>query len=391
MRILFLEWNSYCNKDMQKAFLEAGHYVKVCPFADGIRATQEEADGILRKQLKQKDCDCVFSFNYFPAVSQLCQEFGIPYVSWVYDSPYIHVYSFTVLNSCNYIFLFDYAVYKELREEGISTVYYLPLAVNEKRLAGLDHTAALGERYAADIAFVGALYDEPKHRLYEKFKGMSPYSLGYLDALVQAQKKVYGYNFLQELLAPQIVSDMQKAYPTDPNASTVMKPEAIYADYVLARQVTALERGEIMALLGKMGSGYRVRLYTNNRETQVDGVQNMGAVDYENEMPLVFRNTRINLNITLRSIKTGIPLRVFDIMGNGGFLVTNYQEEMLQYFEPDVDFVYYSDYGDLTEKVTYYLQHEEERGRIAENGCKKVRAEHTMQKRIEEMLRILSA
>ena len=391
MNVLFLDWNGYGNEDMKETFIRLGHNVQICPFPDAIRTGQKEADKLLRGHLQKGENDFVFSFNYFPVVSVLCQEFQIPYISWVYDSPYIHVYSYTVLNSCNYIFLFDYAIYEELRNEGISTVYYLPMAVNEHRLEKLDNTEIRERKYRADIAFVGSLYDETKHRLYDKFQNINPFSKGYLDAIIQAQKKVYGYYFLKDLITPEILEEMQRAYPSDPNANTVMTPEAIYADYALARQVTALERQEILTLLGTACKERRIHLYTNNQQRQIPGVTNLGAVDYYREMPYVFLNSKINLNITLRSIKTGIPLRAFDIMGCGGFLLTNYQEELLQYFEPDVDFVYYNDYGDLLEKVEYYLTHDRERMEIAANGCEKVRTQHTMQKRLEAMAAVLNA
>lgn len=390
MKVLFLEWNSYCNEDMKAAFKQAELEVRVCPFPKGIRTGREETDRILRDILRSGGEDFVFSFNYFPAVSTLCQEFGIPYLSWVYDSPYIHVYSYTVPNACNYIFLFDYAVYEELRSEGITTVYYLPMAVNEQRLAHLENTDAMRGRYRADLSFVGSMYDEPKHRLYDKFQSVNSYTRGYLDAIIQAQKRIYGYNFLKEMLTEEILAEMQKAYPSDPNADTVMTPEAIYADFVLARQVTALERQEVLTLLGRLGEKYRIHLYTNNPSFRIPGIRNLGWVDYDREMPYVFLNSGINLNITLRSIRSGIPLRVFDIMGCGGFLLTNYQQEMLQYFEPDTDFVYYQDHTDLLEKAEYYLTHEKERGEIAANGCRKVREEHTLRKRIGTMLKIMN-
>ena len=236
---------------------------------------------------------------------------------------------------------------------------------------------------------MGSLYDEPKHRIYDKFRDISPYAKGYLDAIVKAQKSIYGYNFLKGLLTEDIVEEMQKAYPTDPNAKTVMTPEAIYADYVLSRQVTAMERREILELLGKREKDFKTVLYTNNCDSKIVGVQNRGSIDYYDKMPHVFANSEINLNITLKSIKTGIPLRAFDIMGSGGFLLTNYQPEMMEYFVPDEDFVYYDSYESLMEKVEYYLTHEKERMEIAQNGARKVWTEHTMQKRIEEMIRVL--
>lgn len=389
MKLLFLEWNSYCNLDMIDAFSELGYSVEICPFPKGINTTQKEANQILQERLKEKGYDFVFSFNFLPMVSVCCQEQQIPYVSWVYDSPYTHVYSYIILNSCNYVFLFDYTVYEELKNAGISTVYYLPLAVNAKRLARLEKADWRKEKYSADVSFVGSLYDEPKHQLYDKLQGATPYVKGYLDAIIQAQKRVYGYNFLKEMLSADIIKEMQKTYLIETNETNVIAPEALYADYVLSRQVTALERKEIMNLLGERFDNTGIHLYTVNPKVQIRGVENRGAVDYYTEMPYVFLHSKINLNITLKSIKTGIPLRAFDIMGCGGFLLTNYQQELMQYFEPDVDFVYYTDYKDLTDKVEYYLSHEKERAEIAENGARKVLTEHTMVKRVESMMNVV--
>ena len=380
LKVLLIEWNSYCHEDMKSTLQEAGYLVQSIPFPNGIRTEKAEAKQLLDRELKRGSYDFVFSFNYFPVISEICQQAGTKYLSWVYDSPYIHVYSYTILNPCNYVFLFDFGVYEELRQAGIETVYYLPLAINEKRQAGFDKKAVQRTR---DISFVGSLYTEPKHRIYDKFQGLDDYSKGYVDAIVQAQKRVYGYNFLREVLAPDIMAQLQKAYPTDPDALTVMSPEAIYADFVFGRQVTALERQEILTMLGKR---HEVHLYTNERRVQIPGVKNHGPADYYREMPAVFQGSKINLNITLRSIRTGIPLRAMDIMGSGGFLLTNYQAELFELFEPDGDFAYYNDYEDLQEKADYYLSHEKEREEIAANGCQKVRESHTYKNRIKEMM-----
>lgn len=64
---------------------------------------------------------------------------------------------------------------------------------------------------------------------------------------------------------------------------------------------------------------YQVKLYTKNPTPELPNVINMGSVDYYDMMPYVFKCSDINLNITLRSIKTGIPLRAMDIMGAGDF------------------------------------------------------------------------
>ena len=384
MTIYLLEWKSFSNEDIKEILSEMGHKVIRVPFSD-TKIKADEIERLLVQKNVDNNCDFLFSFNYFPEVSICCQKLGIKYVSWVYDSPHIAVYSYTILNNCNYVFLFDYALYDELHSAGIKTVYYMPLAVNEKRLQRMQ-LAKGNAKYNHNITMVGSLYSEPKHRLYDKFANISPYAKGYLDGIIDAQKKLYGRYILKEMLSPDIVEEMQKAYPTDPNASTVLSPEDIYADYVLARQVTALERKEVLELLGKK---HRVDLYTYEKDVVIPGVINHGKIDYYDDMPYVFYNSKINLNVTLRSIKSGIPLRALDIMGSGGFLLSNYQLEYDEYFVPGEDYVFYEDYYDLEEKVEYYLSHDSERREIAENGCRKVREEHNYRGRIQMIMDIV--
>lgn len=382
MNIFYMEWNSLCNEDMLEVLLGMGHHVIRIPF-QGYKVTQEEIDKLFGDKERKYICDFVFSFNYFPNVSNCCKEREWKYVSWVYDSPHIHAYSYTVMNACNYVFLFDYAMYEELHRAGIGTVHYLPLAVNTNRFERMGLARRAQRKYVGDISFVGSLYTEKRHRSYDKFQNISEFAKGYLEGLVCSQLQVQGYNFLQEMLTPDIVAEMEKVYPTDPNAATVMMPEAIYADYVLARHVTAVERMEI---LKRLGEKYKVNLYTHDEEVEIPGVINCGPVDYCNEMPYVFYQSKINLNITLRSIKTGVPLHALDIMGCGGFLMTNYQPEMFRYFEADKDFVYYGDYEELGEKTEYYLRNEVQRQKIAEHGRQTVKKYHNLKLRVQDML-----
>ena len=94
--------------------------------------------------------------------------------------------------------------------------------------------------------------------------------------------------------------------------------------------------------------------------------------------------------VSRKSILTGIPLRAFEIMGSGGFLLSNYQREYEEYSCNGVDYVYYMDYEDLMEKVEYYLSHEKERKEIAKNGYENVKANHTYRNRVDAIMKIIS-
>ena len=93
-------------------------------------------------------------------------------------------------------------------------------------------------------------------------------------------------------------------------------------------------------------------------------------------MPKVFKCSKINLNLTAKGIQSGASLRIFDVLGCGGFLLSNYQSE-LPLFDSEAD---------LLDKISYYLHHEDERREIAANGYQRIRQEYSYQARLALML-----
>ena len=160
----------------------------------------------------------------------------------------------------------------------------------------------------------------------------------------------------------------------------------VYANYFLCRKITSNER---ISLLKAISEHFPLKLYTHHPAKELPKAEFVGPVDYYNTMPLVFQNSRINLNITLKSIQTGIPLRCMDIMGSGSFLLTNFQSDLLDNFIPGEDFVYYENEDDLVSKVSYYLAHESERQQIITNCIAKMRDAHTFEHRVHTMINLL--
>lgn len=388
MKILFLNWKSFGNDDMIAAFQNLGHEIKSIPFSNKEPQDETATENELIAEILSYSPDFVFSFNYFPTASLACKKADMKYVAWVYDSPYVMLYSYTIIYPGNYVFVFDKELYQEFHSAGITTIHYQPLAASTKRLSQMTDFAPFQNtkwQNQSDIAFVGSLYTE-NHQFYERLEGITPHTRGYLEGIMAAQKKVYGYNFIEELLTPEIIDDMMRILPMNPDPTGVESREYLYAQYVINRKITSMERTE---LLSTIGNQYSFDLYTPDASLQLPGCINHGPVDYYDMAPYVFKTARINLNITLRSIKSGIPLRAFDIMGAGGFLLTNFQADFLDYFVPDEDFVYFENEKDMMNKIDYYLSHEDERAAIAENGFCKVRNGHTYEHRIQEILSYL--
>lgn len=397
MKILFIEWASFGNADIKDAFIKEEHSVVCFPFSNKDTRQNAEIEAALMEKLHETVPDAVFSFNYFPLVSNVCKKEGLPYLSWIYDSPYVMLYSYTTVNPCNHIHVFDKALCQEFQTAGIKTVHYLPMAANTDRLDRLSTATAdrpnplpapgCGDKpdsFLYEVSFVGSLYTE-SHNFFDRMKTLSDYARGYLEGLMNAQMQIQGYNFIQESLSP-IMEELYQALPMDPNPDGVETREYLYAQYVINRKLTGLER---LRLLTAITQRHTLDLFTIDKTFTLPNLRNHGTADYYTEMPLVFKKSRINLNISLRSILSGIPLRAFDIMGSGGFLLSNYQEDFLENFTPGEDFVCYESEQDLLQKIDYYLAHEDERQAIAKNGHDKVAAAHTYRDRVRQMLSCL--
>lgn len=379
-RILFLEWNSFCNEYMKRAWKAKGDYVVSFPFStkEDTRFDAELTKRIVMALLAQP-FDYMFSFNYFPVAAMAAKACKIRYVSWVYDSPYAQLYSETVYYPTNDIRVFDSHEAAKLQKLGVSGISYFPLAADTDYYDTFDSRKK--PEYEAEVSFVGALYTDKRQQLYERFSALPPYEKGYLDGVVEMQKQVYGSNLLENMLTPDLLENMQKAVPLQPHPDAFATPAWYYANFYLGRRVTSLERTQLLTALAQKTA---LKVYTRDKNDVLSPCI-CGPVDYYTQAPYVYKNSRINLNITLKSIQTGIPLRVFDIMGCGGFLLTNYQEDMFAFFTPDEDFVYYTDEKDMLEKVDYYLRHDAQREKIAKNGYEKVKKFHTFHCRLDKL------
>ena len=78
-----------------------------------------------------------------------------------------------------------------------------------------------------------------------------------------------------------------------------------------------------------------------------------------------------------------------DIMGAGGFLLSNYQADFYDGFLPEEDFVFYESEEDCLEKIGYYLSHETERRQIADNALGKMKESHTFTHRVRQIISVI--
>lgn len=392
MHILMYRWKAYNYRDIEQTFLLLGHTVDNIEQELGSYDVSPEFERVIEEKIRGTHYDMVFTVNYFPLISNVCERTGVKYVSWTCDNPLISMYHESVFHACNYIFTFDKTNYLEFRGMGVKHIWYLPLAVDTERMDALLGAPEKPERrnatqdsemrkYRGDVAFVGSLYERNS---YDKIKNRLPeYLRGYFDAVMEAQLNISGANIVEPMLTTNILEQLQEYFQLEKSEGSFSDLGLIFQTTVLGLKIAEIERRRALIELSKH---YRVNVYSNSDVSDLLRIQYCGSVDYWSEMPKVFRMSKINLNFTIPNIKSGIPLRIWDVLGCGGFLLTNYQAEIPYYFKEGEDLVCFDSLEDLCEKVGYYLEHEEERKRIAWNGYRKVREKHSYIERIRTIL-----
>ena len=336
----------------------------------------------------------VISYDYFPLISMICEINHIPYISWIYDCPLYTLQSKTITNKCNYIFCFDGIYAGRLAALGAVHCYHFPLAGESELLEKVQRlergNGTLKAKYRCDISFVGNLYNEEKNRLRQVFgrKGkrkLSDYTSGYVEGLISSQLQVYGYNLLRDSLPEEMAEEIAEGCGLSLGEEYYQDLRQMAA-YALGMEVSAREREEA---LGRLSGRLPVKLYTASRlpeSLRNNNLQKMGYADDQKEVPLIYHNSRINLNITSKTIESGIPQRIFDILSCRGFCLTNYQPEIADCFADGEELVIYTDMEDLVRKAEYYLAHEDERTEIARNGYRKVMENFSMRGRTAQIL-----
>ncbi len=320
LRILIYKWKAYNYRDIKETFLAMGHEVDVIEQKLESYDRDETFEHRLEQMLKNKRYDFVFTVNYFAVVSIVCEKCNVKYLSWSCDNPLISMYHRSVFYNCNYIFNFDKSNCLEFQGMGVKHMHYLPLAVDTDRLDAIIDGADDLELYRNEVAFVGSLYER---NTYDKLKIVLPdYLKGYLEAVMQAQMSVSGANIIEEMLTPDILEQLQQYFKLDKSEDSFSDLGLIFSTTVLGFKIAAMQRKRGLIALSKQ---VPVSIYTNSNTKELIRVDYRGSVDYWTQMPKVFRMSRINLNFTIPNIKTGLPLRMWDIMGAGGFLMTNFQ------------------------------------------------------------------
>jgi hypothetical protein len=154
--------------------------------------------------------------------------------------------------------------------------------------------------------------------------------------------------------------------------------------------IGTFEKDRYETLLFLASRGIKITVYgnnwPNNNHTNLD-IRNIPL--YGKEYTLFVNKSKINLSFLRKMNRDQVTSRTMEIVGCGGFLMTEKTREHDCLFEDNKEVIFFKDKNDLFDKINYYLKRPLLIERISRNGKDRaIKSGYTLNIQIKKILKI---
>jgi spore maturation protein CgeB len=324
--------------------------------------------------------DLLMALHYNEEIFRFMRNRKTPVAVWFPDKLLINesTVSREVFGENIFLFTFDPEDLRAFREFGIRNVHYLPLNSGLEHLGSLGPAKEQGKRFSCDVSFVGDSITV-NHNPYFQFALNVSNLLKCLDEVAKEQS----HRFTENILEPLYHEKQKDRFSIQYMYDYLYSLDKRNLDFVIGCEASSRMRKRLIALL----DGWDVKVYGDDfwKVVEKGTIKTYPRIDYQTEMPGVFRNSKINLNLS-RTFFAGTIQRVFDVLYCGGFLLTDHREDLEGLFQVGVEIETFRTDEEFIDKVRYYLAHDGERKKIARAGNESVRTRHRVTDRLKILL-----
>lgn len=324
--------------------------------------------------------DLLLALHYNEEIFRLMKNRTTPMAVWFPDKLLINetTVSKEVFGENLFLFTFDPVDLQSFRDFGIQNIHYLPLNSGLEHLESVEPTKEQTDRFSCDVSFVGDSITV-NHNPYFQFALNVSQLFKCLDEVAKEQSGRFTENILEPLYDEKQKDQFSIQFLYDYLHSLDRRN----LDFVIGCEASSRMRKRLISLL----DGFDVKVFGDDywKVVEKGTIKTYPRVDYQTEMPRVFQNSKINLNLS-RTFFAGTIQRVYDVLYCGGFLLTDYREDLDGLFEVGKELEVFRTDAELVDKVRYYLEHEEERNRIAQAGRERVLKEHNVKNRLVQLI-----
>lgn len=382
-RVLFIDSGYFLCGEILAAMRKGGIDHRALPF-DRSQATGSQAfiEALLAAVVDFKP-DFALTVNHFGLDRQgklagLLADLGLPLASWFVDNPYLILHDYEHPGTDNtVIFTFDAGNLEPLRAKGFNHVHYLPLATDPDRFRpGLGADAP--DTWTADVSFVGNSMTRPVADCLQAAGLPAELETTYPD--VAAAFGATGMTSVADYLRehrPQWFATLQ-SLPTPENRLAV--ESLLTWEATRQYRLDCVSRTLPFTPLIVGDEGWRSILPASPPWRSLPGL------DYYEDLPRFYPRSAISFNCTSRQMIGAVNQRVFDVPACGGFVLSDYREQMEDLFDLDTEAVVYRHPSEIPELMTRLLADERLRTETAQAARRRILAEHTYDHRLATLL-----
>ncbi len=374
-------------EDVSAAFAELGlKVVKLKLDPDPVK---------LAGAVKQCAPRFLFSINFSPYILQIAEHLEMPYVSWTIDTPCFSLFNEKNKSPRALLFVYEQEVCDRLRIDGFENVWYLPAAANPARFDKALLSKADRDCYSCNVSFVGTtgVVNEYRKLFLDHVDGdlkdlTDRISAAQLDRperymvyeLIRSYREENGIDITRQFYEKSMTRLGGENYIPDDERFAM----------VLAKEICSCWRKKVIS---RIAGSHEIHVYGDAEWERLEptspGLKYRGRARHFEDLPRIYKSSKINLNLTRIYVESGLPMRVFDVLAAGGFLLTNHKKDLDRLFKPGRDMVVFNDDKEMMEAIDYYLEHETERQEIAARGYEAVKERHTFVHRMREVLDVV--
>lgn len=316
--------------------------------------------------------DFVFTINHFGfdkegRLASIFSEYQIILVSWFLDNPFyimedVNNQAFETLFICSW----DSFYVSKLEEKGFKNVFFMPHGYNPKIFY-----PSLNSNTDYQVSFVGNSMAFAEKKLLKKLSKSKVPDYICQKAYEFATKRQRGHLLeMKDYEGFLIPTNNKKADQNDnlvhTSSLTIWEATKYYRIFMLSE----INNGKLTIFGDKGWKGL-----LNGKATLKP------PVSYYKNLRNIYQASAINLNLTSFQMPKGVNQRVFDVPGSGGFLLTDYQEDLEILFDTKKEVAFFKSKEEMISQIDFYLRNESLRNRTISNCLERIRKEHTLQHR----------
>lgn len=326
------------------------------------------------------------SINYRNGTSEFCQSLNLPYICWEID-PNMDLDVTTKDNSSlSHIFTYRMKNIEAYKNGGFINVHHLPLATNpNKRKKAAEFKPGTPSPKPYPVSYIGMSMVENSQtyknyfiQLYCKYKQQESAEqecISFVEMILQNQRENWNSYTIPDIF-PEYFSDF----------SLFLQDNKVKVDPVkIIAQLSASERRlHYVSSLGQHG----IHVWGDKGWESIvqSGARYNGYAGHNKEVTDIYNKTLVNIDIGRLYQLDIIPMRVFDVLSCGGFLIAEYSEELEGLFSLGTHLESYSNIEELIDKTVFYTDNSDLASKIGLAGREEVIKKHTIQGRTQHML-----